>query len=53
MNTGRKKGSWRPKLGMGLVKYNIKKLSRKYSTNKCKQSKAEEQLLNKDFQDVF
>ena len=35
------------------VKYNIKKHSRKYSTNSYKQRKAEEQLLNKDFQDAF
>lgn len=35
------------------VKYNIKKHSRKYSTNSYKQKKAEEQLLNKDFQDAF
>ena len=35
------------------VKYNIKKHSRTYSINKCKQRKAEEQLLNKDFQDAY
>ena len=35
------------------VKYNIKKYSRKYSMNKCKEKKAEEQILNKQLQDAF
>jgi len=35
------------------VKYNIKKYSRKYSMNKCKEKKAGEQILNKQLQDAF
>ena len=35
------------------VKYNIKKYSRKYSMNKCKEKKAEEQMLNKEFQEAY
>ena len=35
------------------VKYNIKKYSRKYSMNNCKEKKAEEQILNKQLQDAY
>ena len=35
------------------VKYNIKKYSRKYSTNKCKEKKLEEQMLNKEFREAY
>ena len=34
------------------VKYNIKKYSRKYSVNKCKEKKMEEQILNEEFQEA-
>jgi len=35
------------------LKYNIKKYSRKYSMNKCKEQKAEEDMLNKEFQEAY
>ena len=35
------------------VKYNIKKCSRKYSINNCKEKKAEEQILNNQLQDAY
>ena len=34
------------------VKYNIKKYSRQYSMNKCKEKKLEEQKLNKEFKEA-
>ena len=42
-----------PRSVLDWVKYNIKKYSRKYSMNKCKQRKAEGQLLNKELQDAL
>ena len=35
------------------VKYNIKKYSRKYSVDKCKEKKLEEQMLNEEFQEAY
>ena len=35
------------------VKYNIKKYSRKYSVDKCKEKKLEEQKLNEEFQEAY
>ena len=48
-----KKDFKEPRSVWDWVKYSIKKYSRKYSMNKCKEKKAEEQMLNKQLRDAF